>query len=30
MDKTNVTENEQTKKALPNSIAGFTGEHLDD
>ena len=30
MDKTNVTENEQTKKDLPNSIAGFTVEHLED
>ena len=30
MDKTNVTENEQTKKDLPTSIAGFTVEHLED
>ena len=30
MDKTNVTKNEQTKKDLPNSIAGFTVEHLED
>lgn len=30
MDKTNVTKNEQTEKDLPNSIAGYTVEHLED
>ena len=30
MDKTNVTNSEQNKKDLPNSIAGFTVEHLED
>ena len=30
MDKTNVTKSEQNKKDLPNSIAGFTVEHLED
>ena len=29
MDKTNVAKNEQSKKDLPNSIAGFTVEHLE-
>ena len=30
MDKTNVTKNEQTEKDLPNSIGGYTVEHLED
>ena len=30
MDKTNVTKNEQTEIDLPISIAGYTGEHLED